>query len=238
MSQGVLFESERVGSGAKDGLDAFYTPDAVALALVMEEKLWGVSTLEPSVGGGAWVRALRRASASPGPIWGCDINHQAQGLRLCDRGYVADFQSLRMEGVPEQVVGNPPYNQAIQHVEKAFKLSAFRVAFLLRITFLAGQDRWDRLWNVPPGGEMAWRLRKVVVLPERPSFTGNGATDPVDYAFLIWERLAWGKPEMGWLSPEALDAARDWCLTGERPKRWTGPKVPAGNIDDPRGRCA
>lgn len=241
MSQSTLFQSAGVGAGKANGRDEFYTPDHLALALVMESKSHGPFALEPSVGGGAWVRALRRAREGlPGVVWGCDTNHQAPGLSACDKGFVADFRALNMGSNirPKLIIGNPPYNQAIEHVQRALLLSQERVALLLRITFLASQERLAQLWSAESQKRLM-RLDQVIILPERPSFTGDGQTDSADSAFFIWDvNNPFSRPPViSWLDPAAVAAAKAWIATGERPARWPVPyRPPAGHIDDPRGR--
>jgi hypothetical protein len=139
---------------------------------------------------------------------------------------------------PELVLGNPPFSQGLEHIEKAFTVAGRSVGFVLPLAFMAGQTRYTRIWKPTPLGEMAWRPRVMMVISERQSFSGDGGTLPTDQAFFLWERSAWGSCETRWLEPEALQAANEWVLTGERPKRWTWSAPPAGHIDDPRGRCA
>lgn len=160
-------------------LDAYYTPDEVASQLVGTLGLGmrrGLEVLEPSVGGGAFVRALRSVDDRCS-ITGIDCDPSAAGLPICDETWVGDFATY--QGGPfDLVVGNPPYRDAEAHVRHALTLAP-TVAFLLRLAFLESQSRYP-LWRDHPASE-------VFVLSRRPSFTGGG-TDATAYAFFIWRR--------------------------------------------------
>lgn len=167
-------------------LDAYYTPDALAEALVGLLPIEPTDTvLEPHAGGGAFVRALRPRCAR---VLACDVNPDAEGLALADSAYRGDFLSCGIGG--RWTVGNPPFRGFEAHVEHALSLSR-HVAFLLRLAVMESQGRAP-LWR-------RWPLRKVWVLAERPSFT-NGGTDSAAYGFFWWDRHHDGAAEIvpGW----------------------------------------
>jgi len=65
-------------------LDAYYTPDALAAACVARCGIgMYAGVVEPSVGGGAWVRALR-AGVLGVHVTGIDIDPEAAGLLACN----------------------------------------------------------------------------------------------------------------------------------------------------------
>lgn len=156
--------------------DAYYTPDDLAEKLVGLLPLSpGDFVLEPSVGGGAFARALRKRGAE---VVGCDINPRAEGVPDCSAFIEADFLTLPPPCTFEWVVGNPPYTDVEQHIEKALSVSP-NVAFLLRVAVTESASRipfWQR-----------WPLAKVWVLAERPSFTG-GKTDSCAYGWFWFSR--------------------------------------------------
>lgn len=161
--------------GERIANDAYFTPDDVAARCVATLFWPGVSKiLEPSVGGGAFVRALRNA-APHARITGIDINPDAPGLALCDGAASADLIDWPL--TYDAVVGNPPYNHAEAHIRHALTLAP-RCAFLLRLAFLESTKR------VP-----FWRDHKparVYVLAQRPSFAGGG-TDSAAYGWFVWD---------------------------------------------------
>ena len=163
-------------------LDAYYTPDALAEAILATYRGQNKSGrscvwLEPSVGGGAFARAIKKFRPNDIVI-GIDINPNAAGLKDVDHPIVGDFLSLKIGG-PELIIGNPPFNNAEAHVRHAISLCSpgGSVAFLLRLAFLEGSNRrkfWDEF---PPVG--------VNIIRPRPSFIGGG-TDMCAYALFTW----------------------------------------------------
>jgi len=160
-------------------LDAYYTPDALAEALVAVLPIEATDTvMEPHAGGGAFVRALRPRCAR---VLACDVNPDAEGLALADSAHRGDFLSCGISG--RWCVGNPPYRGFELHLEHALSLSR-HVAFLLRLAVMESAGRAN-LWR-------GWPLRRVWVLAERPSFTG-GRTDSAAYGWFWFDR-EWKQP--------------------------------------------
>ena len=164
----------------RDLLDRYYTPALLAERLTALLPVRETDrVLEPSCGGGAFVRALLRRSPR---VHALDLDSNARGLAATPFARVGDF--LR-EPVPDRgfdwIVGNPPYQDAEAHVAHALRCvrEGGSVAFLLRLGFLEGQKRIP-FWRTHPA-------RRVFVLSERPSFTGGG-TDSAAYGFFWWSR--------------------------------------------------
>lgn len=173
-------------------LDAYYTPDDVALACVRTlPDLGGAFVLEPSVGGGAFVRAIRSVSI-PIVIAGIDVNPDAPGFGWCDEVFHGGFVgwSDPWGRSPDWIIGNPPYSEAEPHVRRALSLAP-NVAMLLRLAFLESEKR-RTLWAKHPPAS-------VHVLSRRPSFTGGG-TDSAAYGWFVWRRDHVGAPTLGWIA--------------------------------------
>ncbi len=80
------------------------------------------------------------------------------------------------------VIGNPPYNQAMEFILQSRKLYPnAMICFLLRINFLASEDRHEFIQANTPD---------IYVLPNRPPFRknkkGKWATDATEYAWFVW----------------------------------------------------
>lgn len=101
-----------------DELERHYTPLALARAIVLA--LPGECDpqiiVEPSVGDGAFVVACRERWPDA-KIIGCDVDPNASGLRLCDMGVLADWET-EAEHTPKAdlIIGNPPFSHAIPHL--------------------------------------------------------------------------------------------------------------------------
>lgn len=164
--------------------DAYYTPDDLAAKLVYllsARLLPGCRVLEPSAGGGAFVRALlpyERVCS----IHALDVDPDAPALSMpgTNKNYMtscADFLNLPVRNFPHWVIGNPPFEDAEKHVRHAMRLAKNGVAFLLRLAFLESVKR-EAFWGEHPCSD-------IVVLTKRPCFTGNGKTDSCAYGFFI-----------------------------------------------------
>lgn len=185
---GLLFDVAAVGN-PHDGLDRFYTPEALALRCVAAlADVGGIDTLiEPHVGGGAFVRTARKLW--PGVlIAGLDVDPAAPGLDLVDvdsRG--VDFLDVvggwgRMPK-GRAIVGNPPFGDAFEHVSAAVRTGADVVAFVLPLAFL-GSVRWAPwLDEHPPrvvhrivGRPWPANVREVAFYEWRRGWTGDSVT--------------------------------------------------------------
>jgi len=136
--------------------------------------------LEPTVGDGAIVRAMRARSAAWDVLdwYGCELRPNAGAADVCHL-WEGDFRAMeRPPGGYCLSVGNPTYTLAEAIVRHALSMSEAG-AFLLRVGFLGSAERvqfWRDHAHLPFG------LR---VLPDRPSFDGEG-TDSATYAWFVW----------------------------------------------------
>jgi predicted RNA methylase len=112
--QTSLFGRAGVGQ-TRDPLDRFFTPlplaRVICQALRDRLQLSPRLVLEPSVGGGNFVRAARETW--PGCyVFGVDIDPEAEGLELCDEHMVADWLEFGPGMTPASFdlsLGNPPF---------------------------------------------------------------------------------------------------------------------------------
>ena len=168
---------------ARDSLDRYYTPRWVVDLCFKHvtpalPSLNTSNVLEPSAGGGAFVDGIRRTWPSALATVN-DIDPDAPALINARDARNRDYLGVDW-GPFDLVIGNPPYKQAQEFVQHAVAHAA-HVVFLLRLGFLAGARRHDTLYSVH-------KPAQVFVLPQRPSFTGDGRTDGHDYAFFCWDR--------------------------------------------------
>ncbi|MEL6348444.1 MAG: hypothetical protein AAFV53_35385, partial [Myxococcota bacterium] len=178
-------------------LDAYYTPDRLAQAIVAELPIRpGDRILEPHAGGGAFVRALVEQHPDAF-ILATDLDSEAPGLQLDGVLWSSqrDFLQCQPRGGLSWIVGNPPYSQAGQHIRHALSLAP-NVVFLLRLAFVESKRRIP-FWAEHPA-------RHIWMLAERPSFTGGG-TDSAAYAAIWWDRDHSGpttcQPGWSWRTP-------------------------------------
>jgi hypothetical protein len=169
-----------------DPNDFYPTPPHATRALLAVEQ-FGSTVWEPACGDGAISRVLR-----------------AEGYRvissdLVNRGYgeVADF--FRSRRNVESIVTNPPYKLAEEFVRRALDVTSFKVAMLLRLSFLESQGRYSLFQETP--------LESVYVFSRRLSLhrgmivTGR-STGAFPYAWYVWRHGYRGEPRIRWISPD------------------------------------
>lgn len=124
-----------------DALGRYYTPQKLADLVVdaIDFDAPGV-VVDPSVGGGAFARAIRRRWASARLV-GVDLDPEARGLALCDEAEVDDWLSASSNLVADVIVGNPDFGAAREHVLAALACRPAICAFILPLANL-GVGEW------------------------------------------------------------------------------------------------
>lgn len=161
--------------------DWYPTPAWATKELLRHVSVTG-SVLECCAGDGAIADALGGQGSTVGGVWRNDIDPGWNDLDFnCDVADPRTWDVLHVRRF-DWVITNPPFNQAAQIVPLAYEHSGFGIAMLLRLSYLEPvRDRGEWLNAHPPS--------KLIVLP-RISFTGNGKTDSVTCAWMIWDKLA------------------------------------------------
>lgn len=150
--------------------------------------------LDPGAGTGPWGRAARTlypdsyiVGVERYPCHFCPHDH------VYDEYHYADYLEWEPTVKFSTITGNPPYNQAQAFVDKSLDIldNGGRVLFLLRLAFLESQKR-SEWWMEKP-------LKKLWVLSNRPSFTGDGKTDDTAYALYLFEKGFDGMAQLSWI---------------------------------------
>lgn len=129
--------------------------------------LKSICAVEPCAGDGAITAELL-------PFFECLQTSDIDPTR--NVGSIGDARTLRVRP-KDTVITNPPFNQAIEIVRNFVEQRAM-CAFLLRLSFLEPTEaRGNWLAKNPPAG--------LIILP-RISFTGDGKTDSVTCAWMVW----------------------------------------------------
>ena len=149
--------------------------------------------LDPGCGSGVWGQAIRRSKF--GKLF---LNPIIVGVELRDIEYNPDYTLLHSnfnyltdhltDNNFDYVIGNPPYKLAEQFVRKAHSdlLNGGYLLFLLRLGFLAGQDRSAHLFQeMPPTDVWICGKRPSFYLPDHPK---HKKTDAQDYALYLWKK--------------------------------------------------
>lgn len=173
------------GRGPNTGgsLDQNFTP-AWAVDRLLEA--WtpnrpGGVWLEPGAGDGAIIQAAQRRRSQ---FWHAVEIEKRFVKNLWDAGAGIVTTANFLTGMPDRLsdvsvaLGNPPFTWAAEFLVQCWTLCPeAEVVLLLPLNFLASDKRRDML---------ADRTPSLYVLPDRPSFTADGATDAQDYAWMRW----------------------------------------------------
>lgn len=178
--------------------DFYVEPASTVEALFDTEKFIG-DIYDPACGQGTILEVAKKRT------------YYVTGSDIADRGYepaaMFDFltigeQDLRkgLDSHMDNIICNPPFSLAEPFIERALKLARFKVAFLLRLSFLEGQKRRHFFARTP--------LARVHVCSSRISMPPGdllargevqrrGGT--VAFAWFVWEHEHKGPPILGWL---------------------------------------
>lgn len=150
----------------------FFTTPAWCVHRIMEaitlpEGNW----IDPCVGEGAIAAAIADIM-EPNIRW-TTVDIRDTGHAQHVRNYLDERWVMRTYNV---AFFNPPFSLAMRFAKRA-KTHCKHVVMLQRLNWLQSPARAPWLRRNPPG---------VYVLPERPSFTGDGKYDSGGYAWYVW----------------------------------------------------
>jgi hypothetical protein len=195
--------------GKRSIADYYPTPAWCVRRLLEAVELPGGAWLEPSAGDGAIIRAVN-ACRTDVRFTGCELRNECRA-DLINAGadtIVGDFLRDHLLQTPRFKVAilNPPFTHAREFIDRCKRHAGYVVA-LERLNFLGSEERsaWSREC-----------MPDVYVLPNRPSFTGEG-TDSIEYAWFVWT------PERGRKSGRMQVLAS----TPAAERRVSKPKLPA-----------
>lgn len=142
----------------------------------------GIEVLEPGAGSGNIIKTLQKYGDFS--IDAVEIRPE-EAQHLQDLGVnviIDDFLSMELGKKYDLIIGNPPFNQAIEFVEKCLGLlkPGGRLIFLLRTAFMESDQRFE-FWQ-----QEDHQLAGLYTLHKRPSFTGHG-TDATSYSWFVWQ---------------------------------------------------
>src|SRR5262249_27680749 len=147
--------------------DFYPTPEWLTAALLRQLPVANFSRiLEPACGDGAIVKVLHDYCPNAEIVAG-------------DLIYGQDFETFQYPGLFDLVCTNPPYSLGYEFVEKAleYRKPHVTVALLVRVSFLAGQDRARLMRRHTPS---------LYITPRRPIFV-RGSSDNCEYSWFVWD---------------------------------------------------
>jgi hypothetical protein len=142
--------------------------------------------LEPGVGEGNLIRTANEwfKTEAKEPEW--DVNELREeclpflsGLGIREIT-ISDFlENGDLASHPyDVVITNPPFSITMQFIEASLRLNTRYVIMLQRLNYIGTERRHAFMKANPPD---------LYVLPNRPSFQATGATDSIEYAWMVWD---------------------------------------------------
>ena len=216
----TLFSNAVVSSrapGTDDALDYFPTPPWATRAFLplLRELDPGIGSRviwEPAAGQGHMALPLSETGAR---VIAADIEDRPWSAAavgtLMRRGGVRiplalnflDPRDVVVEA--DWVITNPPFNQAVEFVERALEQASIGVAVLVRTAWVEGSDRYRRLFDPRPPTVIAQYVERVPMVKGTWDPSGTGLATA--YAWFVWVKSA-----------PAIDTGFRWIPPGQKAK--------------------
>jgi len=156
-------------------LDYYKTPGFAVKVLLDNLSIYKGSTIFEPCNGNGEISSLLKQNLDPITLI---TTNDIDSNKLADHHFDASYYNANWPNDIMYVVSNPPFNKAFEILKNAYECASIGVAFLLRLSFLEPTyNRQNWLIKNPPSS--------LIVLP-RISFTGDGKTDSVTVAWMIW----------------------------------------------------
>lgn len=166
-----------------DSLDFFPTPPWATRALFVHvvPDAGGVAW-EPAAGEGHMAEVLREQFAV---VRASDVFDYGRGYEI--GSFVGECHDVidGTHGWPDWVITNPPFNLAVQFVERALGEAWQGVAMLMRSTWIESADRYERLFRDRPPAIVAPFVERVPMVKGRWDPKASTATS---YSWFVWRR--------------------------------------------------
>lgn len=165
--------------------DRYFTPQWVVkhcidTILPVVTKHWPKSILEPGCGDGAFIPQLRKKYPDV-YIHANDIINPKEDLHCADiitaRNFLTD--KIFEKGRFDFIIGNPPFNMAMDFIKKSLSMDAKVVIYLLRQTITGSRER-SFFWKEN-------RPSHIFNIPDRISFlNAEKGADSAYHQFFVW----------------------------------------------------
>lgn len=177
-----------------DSLDDFPTPPWATRALCAfltgeGYDLAGMSCREPAANRGHMVAPLKEFFCH---VEAADVHDYGAGFAVED--YLFDGADIFPV---DFTITNPPFRLAEQFIVRATATSGIGFAMIVRVAFLEGQGRFERLFSKNPPSYVLQFTERVVMHKGRLAPEGSTATA---YAWLVWLEGEF-PTQLRWIAP-------------------------------------
>lgn len=168
--------------------DDFYSTNPIAIDYLLQHEDFAENIWECACGNGKLSKRLE------------EKGHNVKSTDLVYRGYgekeSIDFliQDQVFDG---DIITNPPYNLALEFVEKALELSNRKVAMFLKIQFLETKKRYLNLFKEnPPKKVLVFVKRMACYREDDTSFRSSA----ICFCWIIWDKEYDGDTVLEWIN--------------------------------------
>jgi hypothetical protein len=170
--------------------DDFYPTPVHATAALLSRERFEQVIWEPAAGDGALAEVCEKAGYG---VIASDLN---------DYGYCKSGVDFLMEKRPchpcmYSIISNPPYKLAEQFISHAIELGTYKHAWLLRLSFLEGINRYWGLFAMNPPARVLVFSRRLTIWRGDEDITSTGTTA---YAWFIWYKGYADDPRLEWIT--------------------------------------
>ena len=166
--------------------DDWYPTPEIATRRLLDVEMFDEQIWEPAAGDGAIAKVLKTACYD---VISSDLNDYG----YCESGI--DFL-LEQKRAADHLVSNPPYKLAEEFIRHAIDLGVDKHAWLLRLSFLEGQKRYQRLFQDFPPIRVHVFSQRLTIWRGDQEISSSGT---VAYAWFVWRATYTGSPQLGWL---------------------------------------
>lgn len=169
--------------------DWYPTPPEATQALLDVEIFTGSEAClwEPCCGDGAISKVVE---ANGYQIQSTDLNDYDYG----DQTGVDFLMETKRLG--DAIITNPPYKLATEFIKHAIDLGVKKHCWLLRLSFLEGQARYDSLFHSHPPARIYVFSKRLTIWRGDEEVAGSGT---VAYAWFVWKQGYRATPMVSWI---------------------------------------
>lgn len=179
---GASNHSERIRAD-----DDFYSTNPVAIDYLLEHEDFDKNIWECACGNGKLSERLKENGFN---VKSTDLVYRGYGERES-----IDFL-LQNQVFDGDIITNPPYNLALEFVEKALELSNRKVAMFLKIQFLETKKRYLNLFKEnPPKKVLVFVKRMACYREDDTSFRSSA----ICFCWIIWDKEYDGVTMLDWI---------------------------------------
>lgn len=189
----LITATRLVGDGKERERGDFYPTPKWAVEALLEREVFKGDCWEPACGQGHISKVLLDKGYN---VYSTDILDYGFGISGIDFLNENDLFSGTHKKV-SNIITNPPFNIAVEFINKSKRFADHKIAMFLKTTFLEGVER-KTMWKDKqfPFKKMYQFSRRVSFCKEDKSHKNGGM---MAFAWFVWEKGYVGEPTIDWI---------------------------------------